>query len=88
MIHATRSRERTVFDKALRPNAALRWITAGTLGALALSVYAPPVADIFRFGPLAPGNLAAAALAGVAGVAWYEIYKLARPRHRGAPAGL
>jgi len=80
MIHATRSRERVVFDKALRPNAALRWITAGTLGALALSVYVPPIADIFRFGPLAPGYLGAAALAGAAGVAWYEVYKLTRPR--------
>lgn len=87
MIHATRSRERVVLDKALRPNAALRWITGGTLGALALSIYAPPVADIFRFGPLSLGYLAAAALVGAAGVAWYEVYKLVRPRHGGIPPG-
>jgi Ca2+-transporting ATPase len=86
MIHATRSRERIIFDRALRPNAALRWITAGTLGALALSIYVPPVADIFRFGPLGPGQIGAAAVAGAAGVLWYEVYKLARPRHRGQPS--
>ena len=87
MIYATRSRERVVLDKALRPNAALRWITGGTLGALALSIYAPPVADIFRFGPLSLGYLAATALVGAAGVAWYEVYKLVRPRHSGIPPG-
>ena len=54
----------------------------GALGALALAIYAGPVAEIFRFGPLSPGYLAAAAAAGCAGVLWYEVYKLARPRHR------
>jgi Ca2+-transporting ATPase len=81
MIHATRSRDRFIFAGSKCPNAALWWITGGTLGALALSIYVPPVADIFRFGTLAPGYLAAAALAGAAGVAWYEGYKLLKPRH-------
>jgi len=84
MIHATRSRDRGIFDWSLRANVALRWITAGTLGALGLAIYAGPVAGIFRFGPLAPGYLVAAAVTGFAGVLWYEAYKLARPRHRGA----
>ena len=84
MIHAARSRERTVFDAALRPNAALRWITAATLAALAVSLYVPPVAEIFRFGGLGPGYLVVAACAGVAGVLWYEAYKRLRPRGGGA----
>ena len=87
MIHATRSRDRFVLSGAQRPNVALRWITVGTLGALALSIYVPPIADIFRFAPLSAGYLAVSALAGAAGVAWYEAYKLARPRHRNNPAG-
>ena len=82
LIHATRSRDRGAFSAALPANVALRWITAGTLAALALSVYLPAVAAVFRFGPLSPSYVAAAALAGVAGVLWYEAYKLARPRNR------
>ena len=35
---------------------------------------------LFRFAPLAPGYLAAAAAAGIAGVLWYEAYKFLRPR--------
>ncbi len=81
MIHATRSRERTIFDSALRPNAALWWITGGTLGALAAAIYVPQAADIFRFAPLPAGSLAIAAAAGVGGVLWYEAYKLLRPRN-------
>ena len=80
MIHAVRSRERTVFEGGARPNAALRWISSATLGALALSLYFPPVAEIFRFSSLGAGYLAAAAGAGIAGVLWYEAYKKLRPR--------
>jgi len=80
MIHVTRSRDRTITDALRRPNPALWWITAGTLAALAASIYLPPVADIFRFAPLPARPLAAAAAAGVAGALWYEAYKLLRPR--------
>jgi len=80
MIHATRSRDRLVLDTLRFPNPALWWITGGTLVALAVSIYVPPVADLFRFAPLSPGYLAVAAAAGVAGVLWYEAYKFLRPR--------
>ena len=82
MIYVTRSRERIAFDRRLRPNVALRWITAGTLAALAFAIYLPATAAIFRFGTLDAMQLAAAAAFGVAGVAWYEAYKALRPRHR------
>ena len=80
LIHATRSRDRLIADTLRLPNPALWWITGGTLAALAASIYVPPVAAIFRFAPLAPGQLALAALAGIAGVLWYEAYKYFRPR--------
>jgi Ca2+-transporting ATPase len=80
MIHATRSRDRVLFDTLRSPNPALWWITGGTLAALAASIYVTPVADVFRFAPLSAGYLVAAAVAGFAGVAWYEAYKLLRPR--------
>ena len=80
MIHATRSRVRVVFETLRSPNPALWWITGATLAALSASIYVPPVADIFRFAPLSPGYVLAAAIAGIAGVAWYEAYKYLRPR--------
>jgi len=80
MIHATRSRERVLFDTLRSPNPALWWITGGTLAALAASICVPPVADIFRFAPLSPGYATTAAVMGIAGVAWYEAYKYLRPR--------
>jgi Ca2+-transporting ATPase len=80
MIHATRSRERPMLAAVRLPNPALWWITGGTLVALAVSIYAPPVAEIFRFAPLAPSYLGVAAGAGMAGVLWYEAYKRLRPR--------
>jgi hypothetical protein len=64
----------------LKPNAALWWITAGTLAALAASIYLSPVAAIFRFAPLGLHDLAIAGAAGVASVIWYDVYKLLRPR--------
>jgi hypothetical protein len=41
-------------------------------------VYVPPIAGLFRFAPLGMAELATAALAGLAGVAWYEILKVLR----------
>ncbi len=80
MIHATRSRDLTMLGSLRRPNAALWWVTGGTLAALPAVIYVPSVASIFRFAPLTLGDFAVAAAAGVAGVLWYEIYKLLRPR--------
>jgi len=87
MIHATRSRERVLFDTLRSPNPALWWITGGTFAALAASIYVPPVADIFRFAPLAPGHVMTAAISGIAGVAWYEAYKFLQPRRGRVGAG-
>jgi Ca2+-transporting ATPase len=83
LIHATRSRDRLITETLRLPNPALWWITGGALAALAASIYVPSVAEIFRFAPLPPGHVAIAALAGIAGVAWYELYKFLRPRSGG-----
>jgi hypothetical protein len=47
---------------------------------LAVAVYVPGVALLFKFAPLGMTELAAALGAGVAGVAWFEIWKLFRRR--------
>ena len=82
MIHATRSRDLSVFSSLAKPNTALWWVTGGTLVALAASLYIPVVAALFRFAPLAAPDVLVAVGAGFAGVAWYEIYKKVRPKSR------
>lgn len=78
LLFVTRSRERTALEMLREPNAALWWIVAGALAALAAAIYLPPAAAIFRFAPLGVPELALAAGAGVASVAWYDLRKLAR----------
>jgi Ca2+-transporting ATPase len=87
MIHATRSRHRTIRESLRRSNPALWWITTGTLAVLAVAIYAPPVAELFRFAPLSAGHPAVAAIAGISGVLWYEGYKVLRPRALQPSAG-
>ncbi|MBS0336446.1 MAG: cation-translocating P-type ATPase [Proteobacteria bacterium] len=82
MIHSTRSRDLSVFSSLARPNAALWWVTCGTLAALASALYVPAVAKIFRFAPLSFGDALVPVAAGIAGVAWYEAYKKLRPKSR------
>jgi Ca2+-transporting ATPase len=78
MILAHRSRSRTIVATLARPNPALWWVLLGTLAALAAAVYFPPLAEIFRFAPLAAGDVAIAAAAGLAGVLGFEALKLVR----------
>jgi Ca2+-transporting ATPase len=80
MIHATRSRDRLVVQAIRASNPVLWWITGATLAALAVAIYARPVAAAFQFAPLTPRLLAVSAAAGAVGALWYEIYKLGRPR--------
>lgn len=80
MIYSIRSRERVALRALARRNPALWWMTAGALAALAMAIYVPPVAEVFHFAPLTPGYLGAAAATGVAGVLWYEAYKVLSPR--------
>jgi len=77
LLFVTRSRRRTALATLREPNAALRWITLGALAALALAIYVPAAAAVFKFAPLGALELAIAAGAGVAGVAWVELLKLA-----------
>jgi Ca2+-transporting ATPase len=84
LIHATRSRDLTMLGSLLRPNRALWWVTGGTLAALAAAIHVPSVAAVFRFAPLGAADFGVAAAAGIAGVLWYEVYKLLRPRRAGA----
>jgi magnesium-transporting ATPase (P-type) len=50
MIHATRSRDRLIVQPIRASNPVLWWITGATLAALAVAIYARPVA-VFQFAP-------------------------------------
>ena len=78
LLFVTRSRSRTALETLREPNRALWGIAAGALAALLAALYFPPAAEIFRFSPLGAAELAAAAAAGAASVAWYELRKLVR----------
>jgi Ca2+-transporting ATPase len=80
LIFVNRSPTRSAWAMLREPNPALWWIAGGAALALALSLYAPPLASIFRFAPPAAPDLAAALAAGIAGVAWFEAWKRLRPR--------
>jgi Ca2+-transporting ATPase len=76
LIFANRSRSRPILSTLGRPNPMLWWMTAGTIAALALAVYAPPAAAVFRFAPLGAGDLGLALAAGIAGILWIEGWKM------------
>jgi Ca2+-transporting ATPase len=78
LILAYRSRRRPMLRTLLEPNAAFWWIVGGTLAALLAVIYLPAAAELFRFAPLGIADFALAAAAGIAGVAWYDLVKLAR----------
>jgi Ca2+-transporting ATPase len=80
LILVYRSPLRTAWRMLREPNGALWWIVAGTLGALAAAIYVPAVAAMFRFAPLGATDLAFACAAGIAGVAWLDLWKLAKER--------
>jgi len=82
LIQATRSSDRPLHRVLARRNPALWWIVGGALSALAIAIYVPPVAAIFRFAPLGVAELLVALAAAIAGVLWYEVRKLWRPRAR------
>jgi Ca2+-transporting ATPase len=46
---------------------------------LALALYLPFLAGVFRFSPLPPDELAAAFALGLASVVWFRLLKLFRP---------
>jgi len=79
LIFSNRSRTQTLLAALRTPNPILWIVTVVTLGFLALAVYLPFLAGVFRFAPLPLGELAAAAGLGLTVVAWSRFLKLIRP---------
>jgi Ca2+-transporting ATPase len=80
LILANRSRTGLIAHVLRRPNPALWWVVGGTLAGVALVLYVPYLRDLFRFAPLHGGHLALCFAAALAGLVWFELYKLYRAR--------
>lgn len=66
LILVNRSFGSSLWRALSRPNTSLSWVLGGVALILTLSLVWPAVRDLFKFGPLDPGSLALAALAGPA----------------------
>ena len=75
LIFSNRSRSGALLAALTAPNPILWIVTGVTLGLLALALYLPFLAGVFRFAPLPPHELAAAFGLGLASVAWFRLLK-------------
>jgi Ca2+-transporting ATPase len=78
LIFANRSWERTILASLGSPNRSLWWITGGAALCLAIVLGVPTLRELFRFAPIGGMDLLLAIVAGLAGIAWFELFKLLR----------
>lgn len=78
LILVYRGADKSSIHLLARPTPALLWVVGGTLAALAVAVYVPVVARIFRFAPLASIDVVIAAAASAAGVLVPLLWRRAR----------
>ena len=68
-------------------NPALAWVLSGAVGFLVLLLTVPFLRELFRFAPMHATDVLWVLVAGVAGVLWFEAYKMVRSaRQRGLSA--
>jgi Ca2+-transporting ATPase len=76
LIFANRSWTNTVLGGLRVRNAALWWVTGGTLSVLTLLLAFGPSRDLFRFAPMSALHLAVSVAAGLVSVVWFEVWKV------------
>ena len=80
LIFTNRSWTRTSFAMLQAPNRALWWVMGGAAFFLAVVLYVPYLSELFRFSRPHPGDIAISLVAGLVGVAWFEVLKLSTGR--------
>ena len=80
LIYTNRSWHRTIRDTLRVRNAALWWITGGTLLFLGFALYVPFMRELFGFDMLHAEDLLICLGAGGLSVLWFEIFKIATRR--------
>jgi len=84
IIMVNRSWSRSLVTMLRVPNAAFRWVLAGTAILLGVVLFVPVARRLFHFAPLHADDLALSVAAGLACVLWFEFLKWRRNRGRGA----
>jgi len=79
LILVNRSWRRSALGSLSQRNWAVWAVVAGASGTLALALAVPFLRRVFRFGQVAPGDLALAVGAGLLSLAWFELVKRLRP---------
>ena len=75
LILVDRATSASMLTALRRPNPALIWILAAVAAILTLTVVRPFAAELFRFGPLHPDDLALTAVSGIIVFACLEVIK-------------
>jgi len=81
LIFVNRSWHTPVLGASLK-DPTLWAVTGGAMAFLAIVLYVPPLAALFRFAPLGPLDVALCIGVGGLSVAWFEVFKWARRRRR------
>jgi Ca2+-transporting ATPase len=82
LVLTDRSRTRTIWETAKTPNKALISVSLVAFTCLALALYVPFLAGIFKFGMLHPVDIILCISAGIVSIIWFEIMKLINKRKR------
>ena len=85
LVFLNRSWSHTVFGSLRKPNRALWWLTAATLGVLGLVLYAPPLRNVFRFSSPQLSDLAVCVVLVMACITWFEVLKIFSRRRQTSP---
>jgi Ca2+-transporting ATPase len=80
LIFANRSWTRTIWSTLKTPNAALWWVSGGTMLFLGLALYVPFLRDLFHFSTLHADDLALCLAAGFVSILWFEVLKVFKRR--------
>jgi len=75
LILTNRSWSGTILSSLRSPNRALWWVVTGTIACLLLVLFVPALQALFLFGAVPMPALILSAVAGIAGIAWFEVYK-------------
>ncbi len=76
VILSNRSRHASIFRIITVKNNMVKWILAGAVLFLLMTLQVPFLLDLFEFSSLRPSELAACAVAGMLSATWFEAYKL------------
>ncbi len=86
LIFANRSWSRTIVSTLRMPNAALWWVTTGTIAGLFCILYIPVLRGLFHFSRLHLIDLAICFAAGLLSILWFEVMKMWNSRNTHAPS--